>query len=66
MRRLLRHKWDGVGWDGMSMHALPRAGVRVLCEPGQPWVHKAELRPTSSLLVFMPYRSRSAVGHSPI
>ena len=71
MRRLLRHKWDGMGWDGMgwdgmSMHALPKAGVHVLCELGQPWVQKAELHPTSSVLVLIPYGSRGAIVHSPI
>lgn len=47
------------------MQAVPRVGVRVLCEPGQPWAHKAELRPASSVRAFAPYRSRGAVVRSP-
>lgn len=61
VRRLLRHTWDG-----MSVHTLPKAGVHVLSELGKPWVHKAELRPTSSVLAFRPYDSHGAIAYLPV
>lgn len=47
------------------MQAVPRVGVRVLCEPGQPGAHKAELRPASLVRAFAPYGTRGAVVRSP-
>lgn len=38
----------------------------MLCELGKPWVHEAELRPTSSVLAFMPYGSHGAIAYLPV
>lgn len=52
--------WDGRGWDGMSMRALLKVGVPVLCELEQ------SCTPTSLMLTFVPFRNHGAVVYSPI